>query len=74
MWQAHKSAIGSWGRHLQRLFVTPMELECKRCRHKWNYQGNKQPTASFPLYVSCPRCRTVVKLPVPPSSAPGEIQ
>ena len=41
-----------------------MELTCKRCRHKWNYRGKKIATVDYPLYVTCPRCRTVVKLPV----------
>jgi hypothetical protein len=39
-----------------------MELQCKRCRHTWNYRGQKQPNGEYPLYVTCPRCRTVVKL------------
>ena len=39
-----------------------MELECKRCRHRWTYRGKKQLTPAYPLYVTCPRCRTVVKL------------
>lgn len=40
-----------------------MELQCKRCQHQWNYRGKKIPTSAYPLYVTCPRCRTVVKLP-----------
>ena len=40
-----------------------MQLKCKRCRHLWNYRGRKIPTGEYPLYVTCPRCRTVVKLP-----------
>jgi hypothetical protein len=39
-----------------------MELKCKRCQHAWNYRGRKQLTGDYPLYVTCPRCRTVVKL------------
>ena len=39
-----------------------MELQCKRCQHRWNYRGTKRPVADYPLYVTCPRCRTVVKL------------
>ena len=39
-----------------------MELKCKRCQHRWNYRGHKRPNADYPLYVTCPRCRTVVKL------------
>ena len=39
-----------------------MELKCKRCQHVWQYRGRKVPTGDYPLYVTCPRCRTVVKL------------
>ena len=39
-----------------------MQLKCKRCQHLWNYRGSKIPTGEYPLYVTCPRCRTVVKL------------
>ncbi len=39
-----------------------MELKCKRCQHTWHYRGHKQPNRDYPLYVTCPRCRTVVKL------------
>ena len=30
-----------------------MELECKRCRHRWTYRGKKQLTPAYPLYVTC---------------------
>lgn len=49
-----------------------MELKCKRCRHTWNYRGKKIATGDYPLYVTCPRCRTVVKLPVQSTSGPDE--
>jgi len=39
-----------------------MQLKCQRCQHTWNYRGLKRPTRAYPLYVTCPRCRTVVKL------------
>ena len=39
-----------------------MQLKCKRCKHTWDYRGHKQPKGDYPLYVTCPRCRTVVKL------------
>ncbi len=39
-----------------------MQLNCKRCQHTWHYRGHKQPNRDYPLYVTCPRCRTVVKL------------
>jgi len=39
-----------------------MQLKCKRCQHLWNYRGSKIPSGDYPLYVTCPRCRTVVKL------------
>ncbi len=39
-----------------------MQLKCKRCQHLWNYGVRKKPTGDYPLYVTCPRCRTTVKL------------
>ena len=51
-----RCTVGAGGGNYQ------MELTCKRCGHRWNYQGKKLPTSAFPQYVSCPRCRTVVRL------------
>ncbi len=49
-----------------------MELKCKRCQHKWNYRGSKIATRDYPLYVTCPRCRTVARLPRQSTIAPDE--
>lgn len=38
-----------------------MKLRCKRCERDWDYQGEVIPK-EFPQYVSCPRCKTSVKL------------
>ena len=48
----------------------PMQLKCKRCERTWNYRGQKKSTRDYPLYVTCPRCRTVVKLPMESTAAP----
>ena len=72
MRETYQSTIGSRRGDLQRLFEKMMELECKRCRHKWNYQGKKKPIDDYAIYVSCPRCRTVVKLTAESKSAPVE--
>lgn len=39
-----------------------MKKECKRCKHKWEYTGNKKPLKEYPVYVTCPKCRTLVRL------------
>lgn len=39
-----------------------IHLACKRCGHSWCYRGLKRPETGYPLYVSCPRCRTLVRL------------
>jgi len=33
-----------------------MELECKRCEHTWDYQGDSK------YYASCPNCKTSVSI------------
>jgi hypothetical protein len=40
------------------------EVKCKRCGNKWKYRGLKLlKIIDYPLqYVTCPRCRTSVKL------------
>ncbi len=35
---------------------TIMDLECKKCGYKWNYEGNKKVSAT------CPDCRGMVKI------------
>jgi len=33
-----------------------MKLNCKRCKHNWEYTGSKI------YYTSCPNCKTSVKI------------
>lgn len=40
-----------------------MELKCKRCEKVWDYNGDTIPK-DYPQYVSCPRCRSSVKIEV----------
>lgn len=37
-------------------------MTCQRCHHVWNYKGKKNLNSSYSVYVSCPKCRTLVKL------------
>ena len=47
-------------------------LTCKRCDHRWHYRGRKRPHTRYPVYVSCPRCRTLGRLrPVAAASSNG---
>lgn len=42
-----------------------MELQskCKRCEYEWTYKGAKDPEGlDYPVYASCPRCRTPLRL------------
>ncbi len=39
-------------------------LICKRCQHHWHYRGWKIATPAYPVYVTCPRCLSLVKLPL----------
>lgn len=41
-------------------------LVCKRCQHHWRYRGRKIATPAYPVYVTCPRCLSLVKLPLKP--------
>lgn len=50
---------GAWTQTMSRATTG---LQCKRCQHSWAYRGLKRPTKLYSLYVSCPRCRTSVKL------------
>ena len=46
----------------QRRF-TMIQVKCSRCKHKWEYNGIKEKLVDkYPQYVSCPKCRTSVKL------------
>ena len=36
-------------------------IKCQRCKHEWEYKGKKK-NNKYPQYVSCPKCRTSVKL------------
>lgn len=38
-----------------------MILLCKRCLYEWDYKGRKK-VAKYRVYVSCPRCHTLVRL------------
>ena len=43
--------------------VEGKSLKCPRCEHEWSYTGKKlEMQVIFPLYVSCPLCRTSVRL------------
>lgn len=39
-----------------------MKENCPRCKHEWNYKGKKRTTDKYFQYISCPKCRTSVKL------------
>lgn len=39
-----------------------MKLKCKKCKKEWEYKGKKKLNESYSQYVSCPRCKTLVKL------------
>lgn len=34
-----------------------VQINCKRCGYSWDYNGKSE------WYVSCPRCRTSIKVP-----------
>ena len=40
-----------------------IEMECPRCHYKWTYKGSRRPEEGYPVYVSCPKCKTSVQLP-----------
>jgi len=39
-----------------------MKLKCHRCKKEWEYTGEKKAESKYPQYVSCPKCRTSVKV------------
>lgn len=39
-----------------------MELNCHRCKKVWEYKGNIKPNKDYPQYVSCPRCKTSIRV------------
>lgn len=39
-----------------------MALKCKRCKLEWIYKGKKKVNANYPIYTSCPKCKTSVKI------------
>lgn len=40
-----------------------MKVKCQRCEKEWEYTGEKiEVIKKYPQYVTCPRCRTSVKL------------
>lgn len=44
-----------------------IKCKCKRCKHRWTYKGKKTEVAEqtkFPVYVSCPQCKTTMRLEV----------
>jgi len=38
-----------------------MKQQCQRCKHEWNYTGEKG-NKEYPEFVTCPICMTSVKL------------
>jgi hypothetical protein len=36
-------------------------IKCHRCKKEWEYKGKKK-IKKWPQYVSCPKCRTSVKI------------
>ena len=38
------------------------ELKCKRCGKTWIYEGDKTPQIDYPVYTSCPKCKTSVQV------------
>ena len=41
---------------------TSMPVRCQRCGHIWDYSGRKKLITSYVPTVSCPVCKTSVKL------------
>ena len=40
-----------------------IKVKCHRCRTEWEYNGEKEEKVKkYPQYVTCPECRTSVKL------------
>lgn len=39
-----------------------MKLKCKRCDLDFDYTGKKKPNKNYPVWTSCPRCRTSVEV------------
>ena len=40
-----------------------MKAKCLRCKKEWEYTGDKKVVeGGYPQYVTCPHCRTSVKL------------
>lgn len=39
-----------------------MDIKCHRCKHEWDYSGNKSPKSKYSVFVVCPNCRTSVNL------------
>lgn len=44
-------------------------VKCKRCGHEWTYTGSKS-ISPYPVYISCPMCRTNIRLPPLPEPEP----
>ena len=46
--------------------VMSIKAECNRCAYIWHYDGAKvkdiKDKVEYPVYTSCPRCRTLVRL------------
>lgn len=39
-----------------------IRLRCHRCKHQWVYDGKKTLKSKYPVYVTCPYCKTSVNL------------
>lgn len=41
-----------------------MKIKCNRCKHEWDYTGEKKSTKKIPAYTSCSMCRASVRIPI----------
>lgn len=39
-----------------------MKSKCHKCKHEWDYKGSRKPIKDINIYVTCPKCKTNVKL------------
>ena len=44
------------------IFKKHVKLTCKNCARVWAYTGDKRGGQEYPVYTSCPRCKSSVRV------------
>ena len=41
-----------------------IKIFCTRCEYTWDYKGENRSTENVKVYVTCPKCRKNLRIPV----------